>query len=171
MFSGKTEELLRRLRRAKLARLNVEIFKPCLDNRFSDEDIVCHDANSIRATRVDNSGNILLLSGDIDVVGIDEAQFFDLGLVEICNKLADRSIRVIVAGLDMDYRGVPFGPVPSLMATAEYVTKVNAICVGCGDLANYTHRLSGGGNLIELGASESYQALCRSCYNKARGVM
>ena len=166
MFSGKTEELLRRLKRAKIARLNVEIFKPSIDIRYSEEEVVSHDENSIRATPVDSSGNILLLTGDIDVVGIDEAQFFDNGLTEVCNMLANQGIRVIVAGLDMNYRGEPFGPMPALMATAEYVTKVNAVCVNCGNLANYTYRLSESAKLVELGASESYQALCRSCYNK-----
>jgi thymidine kinase len=168
MFSGKTEELLRRLKRAKIARLNVEIFKPAIDIRYSEEEVVSHDDNSIRATPVDSSGNILLLTGNIDVVGIDEAQFFDPGLTEVCNMLANQGIRVIVAGLDMNYRGEPFGPMPTLMATAEYVTKVNAVCVNCGDLANYTYRLSESNKLVELGASESYQALCRSCYNKMK---
>jgi len=168
MFSGKTEELLRRLKRAKIARQNVEIFKPAIDRRYSDENVVSHDENSIRATPVDSSGNILLLAGDIDVVGIDEAQFFDEGLVEICNILANQGIRVIVAGLDMNYRGEPFGPMPALMATAEYVTKVNAVCVRCGELANYTYRLSDSGKLVELGASESYSALCRACYNELK---
>ncbi|MCL2073609.1 MAG: thymidine kinase [Marinilabiliaceae bacterium] len=165
MFSGKTEELLRRLKRAKIARLNVEIFKPAIDNRYSDEEVVSHDKNAIRATSVESSGNIMLLSGDIDVVGIDEAQFFDPNIVEVCNMLANQGIRVIVAGLDTDYRGVPFGPMPELMAIAEYVTKVHAICVKCGDLANHTHRLSESNKLVELGASESYQALCRNCFN------
>ena len=168
MFSGKTEELLRRLKRAKIAHLSVEIFKPAIDSRYSEEDVVSHDDNSIRATPVDTSGNILLLTGDTDVVGIDEAQFFDEGLVNVCNMLANQGVRVIVAGLDMNYRGEPFGPMPKLMATAEYVTKVNAVCVKCGALANYTYRFKDGGKLVELGASESYSALCRSCYNELK---
>ena len=168
MFSGKTEELLRRLRRAKIARLNVEIFKPAIDSRFSEEEVVSHDSNAIRATPVDSPRNIMLLSGDIDVVGIDEAQFFDNGLVEVCNMLANQGIRVIVAGLDTDYRGIPFGPMPALMAIAEYVTKVHAICVRCGNLANHTHRLTESNKLVELGAAESYQAICRNCYNELR---
>jgi len=166
MFSGKTEELLRRLKRAKIARQNVEIFKPDIDRRYSDVEVVSHDSNAIRATPVSTSGSILLLTGDIDVIGIDEAQFFDAGLVEVCNTLANQGIRVIVAGLDTDYRGVPFGPMPALMATAEYVTKVHAICVICGELANHTDRLTESSKLVELGASESYQALCRDCYYK-----
>jgi len=168
MFSGKTEELLRRLKRAKIARQNVEIFKPSIDRRYSEENVVSHDENFIRATPVETSGNILLLAADIDVVGIDEAQFFDEGLVEVCNVLANQGLRVIVAGLDMNYRGEPFGPMPALMATAEYVTKVNAVCVRCGDLANYTYRLSDSNKLVELGATESYSALCRCCYNELK---
>ena len=137
MFSGKTEELIRRLKRAKFANQRVEIFKPKLDVRYSEEDVVSHDSNAIRSTPVDSSGNILLMSAGVDVVGIDEAQFFDHNLVDVCRQLADNGVRVIVAGLDMDYRGVPFGPMPALMATAEYVTKVHAICVRCGNLAHH----------------------------------
>ncbi|MDR2928011.1 MAG: thymidine kinase [Cytophagaceae bacterium] len=165
MFSGKTEELLRRLKRAKIAQQSVEIFKPAIDLRYSIEEVVSHDDNAIRATPVDTSGSILLLSGNMDVIGIDEAQFFDAGLVEVCNTLANHGMRVVVAGLDTNYRGEPFGPMPALMATAEYVTKVHAICVRCGDLANQTHRITRSNKLVELGASESYQALCRNCYN------
>ena len=135
MFSGKTEELIRRLRRAQFAKQRVEIFKPAIDTRYSEEDVVSHDQNHIPSTPLDSSASILLLSSDIDVVGIDEAQFFDQGLADVCNELANRGIRVIVAGLDMDFRGVPFGPMPALCAIADDVTKVHAICVRCGSLA------------------------------------
>ncbi len=168
MFSGKTEELLRRLKRARIAKLNVEIFKPLVDQRYSESDVVSHDANSIRCTPVDSSGNIMLLSSNTDVVGIDEAQFFDHGLIEVCNTLAAQGLRVIVAGLDMDFKGKPFGPMPGLMACAEYVTKVHAICVRCGDLAQHSFRLKASEKLVEVGASESYEAVCRSCYNKLK---
>jgi len=143
MFSGKTEELIRRLRRAQFANLRVEIFKPCVDTRYSDEEVVSHDAHAIRSTPVESAQNILLLTSDVDVVGIDEAQFFDEGIVDVCRALADSGVRVIAAGLDMDYTGKPFGPMPALMATAEYVTKVHAICVRCGNLAHHSHRLTG----------------------------
>ena len=166
MFSGKTEELLRRLKRARIAKQSVEIFKPVVDYRFGGEEVVSHDENSIRATSVDTAGNILLLSGNTDVIGIDEAQFFDSGLVEVCNTLANQGIRIIVAGLDMDYKGKPFGAMPRLMASAEYVTKVHAICVRCGDLAHFTYRLTKSDKLVEIGASESYEAVCRSCYKE-----
>ena len=166
MFSGKTEELLRRLRRAGIARQRVEIFKPLVDNRYSEEEVVSHDSNSIRSTPVENSGNILLLCGNVDVVGIDEAQFFDNNLINVCNQLAGQGVRVIVAGLDMDFKGLPFGPVPALMASAEYVTKVHAICMRCGDLAQYSLRKSQSHKLVELGASDAYEAVCRSCYHK-----
>lgn len=139
MFSGKTEELIRRLRRAQFANLRVEIFKPCVDTRYSDEEVVSHDAHAIRSTPVESAQNILLLTSDVDVVGIDEAQFFDEGIVDVCRALADSGVRVIAAGLDMDYTGKPFGPMPALMATAEYVTKVHAICVRCGNLAHHSH--------------------------------
>lgn len=165
MFSGKTEELLRRLRRAKIAKLRVEIFKPLVDNRYSSEEVVSHDANTIRCTTVESSGNILLLSADTDVIGIDEAQFFDAGLVGVCNALANQGIRVIVAGLDMDFQGKPFGPVSGLLAIAEYVTKVHAVCVRCGDLAHFSYRFTTSSKLVEVGAGESYEAVCRSCYN------
>lgn len=165
MFSGKTEELIRRLKRAEIARLRVEIFKPVVDNRYSEEDVVSHDENNIRCTSVNSSGNILLLSADTDVVGIDEAQFFDMGLVEVCNSLANSGVRVIVAGLDMNFKGEPFGPIPNLMATAEYVTKVHAICVRCGDLAHNSYRFKDSKKLVEIGASDSYEAVCRDCYN------
>ena len=166
MFSGKTEELIRRLKRAQFAKQKVEIFKPALDTRYSEEDIVSHDQNSIPSTPVENSGNILLFSSDIDVVGIDEAQFFDDGLPEVCNKLANLGVRVIVAGLDMDFKRNPFGPMPNLCAIADDVTKVHAICVECGKLAGYSHRLVSNEKLVLLGEQEEYQPLCRTCYNR-----
>lgn len=166
MFSGKTEELIRRLKRAQFAQQKVEIFKPALDTRYSEEDIVSHDQNRIPSTPVESSGNILLLSGDIDVVGIDEAQFFDDALPDVCNKLANQGIRVIVVGLDMDFKGNPFGPIPALCAIAEDVTKVHAICVECGQLAGYSHRLVPNEKLVLLGEKEEYQPLCRTCYNR-----
>ncbi|GHT10158.1 thymidine kinase [Bacteroidia bacterium] len=165
MFSGKTEELIRRMKRAQFAKQTVEIFKPALDTRFSEENIVSHDQNAIPCTSVEHSGNILLLSGSIDVVGIDEAQFFDDGLPQICNQLAEQGIRVIVAGLDMDYKGIPFGPMPSLCSIADDVTKVHAICVECGRLAGYSHRLVSNEKLVFLGEKEEYQPLCRICFN------
>jgi len=168
MFSGKTEELIRRLNRAKIARQRVEIFKPRIDTRYSDDEVVSHDSKSIRSTPVPSSGNILLLSGEVDVIGIDEAQFFDLGLTEVCQKLADQGIRVIVAGLDMDFRGMPFGPMPQLMATAEYVTKVHAICMRCGQLAQYSYRKSASDKLVVLGETDSYEPLCRACFSLAQ---
>lgn len=168
MFSGKTEELIRRLKRAQLANQRVEIFKPEVDVRYSTTEVVSHDANAIRSTPVSNSGNILLLCGDVDVVGIDEAQFFDQGLVDVCNTLANQGVRVIVAGLDMDYKGKPFGPIPALMATAEYVTKVHAVCMKCGNLAQYSHRTVVNDNLVVLGEKDSYEPLCRTCFNRAQ---
>ena len=166
MFSGKTEELIRRLRRAEFARLRVEIFKPRIDVRYSEEEVVSHDETSIPSTPVDSAQNILLLSGDVDVVGIDEAQFFDQGLVEVCNTLANNGLRVSVAGTDMDFRGKPFGPIPALLATAEYVTKVHAICVRCGSLANHSHRTSEDEKLVVLGETNIYEPLCRKCYQE-----
>ena len=166
MFSGKTEELIRRLKRAKFANLNVEIFKPKIDTRYSEEEVVSHDANSILSTPVDSAESILLLTSNVDVVGIDEAQFFDDNLVDVVQALANRGIRVIVAGLDMDYLGKPFGPMPALMAVAEYVTKVHAICVHCGDLAQHSHRLSKSDKLVELGEKDIYEPICRHCFNK-----
>lgn len=168
MFSGKTEELIRRLKRAKIARQKVEIFKPSLDIRYSETEVVSHDENAIRSTPVENSANILLLSGGVDVVGIDEAQFFDNGLVDVVIKLADMGIRVIIAGLDMDFKGKPFGPIPGLMAVADYVTKVHAICVRCGSIAQFSHRLSEKEQVVLLGEKDIYEPLCRSCYNKAK---
>ncbi len=164
MFSGKTEELLRRLRRAKIARQKVEIFKPAIDIRYSQEEVVSHDKNSILSTPVEHSSNILLLSSEVEVVGIDEAQFFDKGLVDVCQQLADQGIRVIIAGLDMDFKRVPFGPMPDLCAIADDVTKVHAICVRCGTLANYSHRIVAGEKQVMLGEIQEYQPLCRVCY-------
>ena len=165
MFSGKTEELIR----AKFARQRVEIFKPAIDTRYSDNDVVSHDQNAIPSTPVDNSSSILLLSSDIDVVGIDEAQFMDMGLVDVCNQLAYRGVRVIVAGLDMDFKGVPFGPIPALCAIADDVTKVHAICVKCGNLAYVSHRLVENDKRVLLGETQEYEPLCRECYRKATG--
>ncbi|MBQ3752412.1 MAG: thymidine kinase [Prevotella sp.] len=167
MFSGKTEELIRRLRRAQFAKQHVEIFKPAIDTRYSDEDVVSHDQNHIHSTPIDSSASILLLSSDIDVVGIDEAQFLDDGLPSVCNELANRGIRVIIAGLDMDFRGQPFGPMPALCAIADDVTKVHAICVKCGSLAYVSHRTVAGDRRILLGETQEYEPLCRECYQKA----
>lgn len=167
MFSGKTEELIRRMKRAEIAKQRVEIFKPSLDTRYSEVDVVSHDRHSIPSTPVDTSSSILLLSSDIDVVGIDEAQFFDNGLVEVCNELANRGVRVIVAGLDMDFKGVPFGPIPALCAVADEVTKVHAICVRCGALAYVSHRLVNNDKRVMLGEQSEYEPLCRECYRKA----
>ena len=169
MFSGKTEELIRRLRRAQFANLKVEIYKPAVDVRYSEAEVVSHDSHSIPSTPIDSPGSMLLLSGDVDVVGIDEAQFFDDTLVEVAQALADRGVRVIVAGLDTDFAGKPFGPMPALMAVAEDVTKVHAICVKCGSLANRSHRLSSDDKLVVLGEQDKYEPLCRLCYNKATG--
>jgi thymidine kinase len=170
MFSGKTEELIRRMRRAEFARQKVEIFKPAIDTRYSDEDVVSHDQHAIPSTPIDSSASILLLTSDIDVVGIDEAQFFDMGLVEVCNELANRGIRVIVAGLDMDFRGVPFGPMPALCAIADDVTKVHAICVKCGNLAYVSHRIVDDERRVLLGETQEYEPLCRECYKAACGL-
>lgn len=168
MFSGKTEELIRRLKRARFAKQRVEIFKPQIDTRYSVEDVVSHDSNTIPSTPVTSSGNILLLASDVDVIGIDEAQFFDNNLVDVCNKLADQGIRVIVAGLDMDFLGKPFGPIPQIMACAEHVSKVHAICVKCGNLAQYSHRLTDTEKLVLLGETDVYEPLCRSCFNESK---
>jgi thymidine kinase len=169
MFSGKTEELIRRLRRAQYAGLKVEIFKPSIDNRYSETRVVSHDENSIVSTPVDNASAILLLAGNVKVIGIDEAQFFDNSIVDVCNKLADNGIRVVIAGLDMDFMGNPFGPMPALLAIAEYVTKVHAICMRCGNLAQYSYRKSDEAQVVVLGEKDKYEPLCRSCYNKAFG--
>jgi len=168
MFSGKTEELIRRLKRARIAKQKVEIFKPAIDIRYDEEDVVSHDANTVHSTPVESSQQILLMAGDVDVIGIDEAQFFDTELSAVCNQLANSGIRVVVAGLDMDFTGKPFGPIPSLLATAEYVTKVHAICIKCGNLAQYSHRIAGGEKLVELGETDSYEPLCRTCFNNER---
>ena len=169
MFSGKTEELIRRLRRAEYARMNTEIFKPAIDTRYSEEDVVSHDEKSIQSTPVESAQNILILANQVDVVGIDEAQFFDQGLIGVCNELANRGTRVVVAGLDMDFMGNPFGPMPGLLATAEHVTKIHAICMRCGNLAQYSHRKTKSKKLVVLGETEEYEPLCRSCFNKAKG--
>ena len=166
MFSGKTEELIRRLKRAKFAKQKVEIFKPSIDTRYSDEEVVSHDRHSIPSTPIDSSAAILLLSSDIDVVGIDEAQFFDEGLIDVCNELANRGVRIIVAGLDMDFKGKPFGPIPALCAIADEVTKVHAICVKCGALAYVSHRLVSEDRRVLLGEQSEYEPLCRECYRK-----
>jgi len=169
MFSGKTEELIRRLRRAQFAGLRVEIFKPAIDKRYSETKVVSHDETSISSTPVENASAILLLSSGCDVIGIDEAQFFDNSIVEVCNKLADSGIRIVVAGLDMDYTGKPFGPMPALLSIAEFVTKVHAICTRCGNLAQYSFRKSSEEQQVLLGEMDKYEPLCRSCYNKAHG--
>lgn len=166
MFSGKTEELLRRLRRAKIARQTVEIFKPTIDIRYDETNVVSHDKNAIASTPVDNSANILLLSSQVDVVGIDEAQFFDEGLVEVAQQLADQGVRVVIAGLDMDFRRQPFGPMPGLCAIADSVTKVHAVCVECGRLASYSFRRVQGDQQVMLGELNEYSPLCRTCYRK-----
>ena len=166
MFSGKTEELIRRLKRAQFAKQRVEIFKPIVDTRYDNEMVVSHDANEIRSTPVPASSNIRLMANDVDVVGIDEAQFFDEEIVAVCNDLANQGIRVIVAGLDMDFKGNPFGPMPALMATAEYVTKVHAVCARTGNLANHSFRTSKNNSLIHLGEKESYEPLSRSEFQK-----
>lgn len=168
MFSGKTEELIRRMKRAQFAKQTVEIFKPALDVRYSEADVVSHDRNVIQSTPVDSSGNILLLASNVDVVGIDEAQFFDMGLVDVCRELANNGTRVIIAGLDMDYQGQPFGPMPALMAIAEDVYKVHAICVHCGDLAYISHRLVDSDKRVLLGETEKYEPICRNCYEKIK---
>ncbi len=166
MFSGKTEELIRRMRRAKFARQSVEIFKPSIDVRYSEADVVSHDRNAIPSTPVDSPASILLLSADNDVVGIDEAQFFDDSLVDVCNELANRGVRVIIAGLDMDFKGVPFGPIPALLAVADEVTKVHAICVRCGSLAYVSHRIVNAEKRVLLGEASEYEPLCRECYQR-----
>ena len=168
MLSGKTDELIRRLKRAKIARQRVEIYKPTIDTRYSDEEVVSHDANSIRSTPIDSPASLLLLASGAQVVGIDEAQFFDESLVEVCRELADMGKRVIVAGLDMDFQGKPFGPMPALMAIAEDVTKVHAICVRCGNLAHVSHRIVKNEEQVLLGEQAEYEPLCRACYLNAK---
>jgi len=167
MFSGKTEELIRRLRRAQFANQKIEIFKPAIDNRYSDVEVVSHDFHKIESKPIKDAASMLEVEEGVEVVGVDEAQFFGNNLVEVCQELANRGIRVIVAGLDTDYMGKPFGPIPSLLAVAEDVQKVHAICVKCGNLANHSHRLSKSKKLVVLGEKDVYEPLCRECYNKA----
>ena len=164
MFSGKTEELIRRMKRAKLSKQKVEIFKPSIDVRYSEEDVVSHEGNAIPSTPVESAASILLMGSDADVLGIDEAQFFDSQIVDVCNELANRGTRVIVAGLDLDFKGNPFGPMPQLCAIADDVTKVHAICVRCGALAYVSHRIVAGDRQVMLGETHEYEPLCRQCY-------
>ncbi|KAF0132143.1 MAG: thymidine kinase [Bacteroidetes bacterium] len=171
MFSGKTEELIRRLNRARIARQKVEIFKPHIDKRYSEEDVVSHNANAIRSIPVESASQILFYANEFDVIGIDEAQFFDSELTSVCTQLANQGVRVIVAGLDMDFLGNPFGPMPQLLSIAEYVTKVHAICMQCGNLAHVSHRIVDGEKLVLLGETDSYEPLCRVCFNKARAAL
>ncbi|MBP3229100.1 MAG: thymidine kinase [Bacteroidaceae bacterium] len=166
MFSGKTEELIRRLKRARIAKQRVEIYKPAVDTRYSEEDVVSHDSNAVASTPIESSASLLLMTDEADVVGIDEAQFFDDGLVDVCRELACRGKRVIIAGLDMDFKGVPFGPMPALCAIAEDVTKVHAICVRCGDLAYISHRIVDDDRRVMLGETQEYEPLCRHCYEE-----
>ena len=168
MFSGKTEELIRRLKRAQFARQKVEIFTPSIDTRYAEDAVTSHDSNQIRSTPVPAAANIPILADNCDVVGIDEAQFFDDEIVKVCNDLANRGVRVIVAGLDMDYKGNPFGPMPALMATAEYVTKVHAVCTRTGNLAHYSYRKAKSEALVLLGETEEYEPLSRAAYYKAQ---
>lgn len=163
MFSGKTEELIRRLKRVKIANLSVEIFKPAIDVRYDEEKVVSHDANAIMSTPIDNSQTILLMANDVDVVGIDEAQFFDKEIVHVCETLAKRGMRVIVAGLDMDYMGKPFGPMPDLLAIADYITKLHAICVKCGNIASISYRKTAQEGQVLLGEKDIYEPRCRKC--------
>ncbi|MBR5467242.1 MAG: thymidine kinase [Bacteroidaceae bacterium] len=167
MFSGKTEELIRRIKRAMFARQKVEIFKPAIDTRYSEADVVSHEGNSIPSTPIDSSASLLLLAQGYDVIGIDEAQFFDENIVDVCNQLANQGIRIIVAGLDLDFKGVPFGPMPQLLAIADEVSKVHAICVHCGALAYVSHRLVNIEKQVLLGEKTEYEPLCRECYKKA----
>jgi thymidine kinase len=164
MFSGKTEELIRRLKRAKYANQRVEIYKPKIDTRYDDVQVVSHDSNAILATPIENSSKLLENTEGVNVIGIDEAQFFDAGLTEVCQKLAMRGIRVIIAGLDMDFRGEPFGPIPHLLAVAEYITKVHAICPHCGNLATHSYRKVSNNEQVMLGEKDSYEPRCRTCY-------
>lgn len=166
MFSGKTEELIRRLKRVQFANLKVEIFKPAVDTRYDELNIVSHDTNAIPSTPIDNAQKILLMAQSADVIGIDEAQFFDDGLPEVCDKLAYQGIRVIIAGLDMDFTGRPFGQMPFLLAKADYITKLHAICVQCGNIANYSYRKIPDEDQIMLGATDAYEPRCRVCYHQ-----
>lgn len=167
MFSGKTEELIRRMKRAQFAKQKVEIYKPCIDVRYSEDEVVSHDSHSISSTPIESPASMLLLSSEVEVVGIDEAQFFDDTIVEVVQALANRGVRVIIAGLDTDFMGKPFGPMPALMAVAEDIQKVHAICVRCGSPANHSHRLSSSDQLVVLGEKDIYEPLCRHCYNAA----
>jgi len=167
MFSGKTEELIRRLKRAQFARQKIETFKPTVDKRYSEMDVVSHDLHKIPCTAIKDPARMLKVSDDVEVVGVDEAQFFDASIVGIVQELANRGKRVIIAGLDTDYKGQPFGPMPDLMAIAEDVQKVHAVCVRCGALANHSHRLSASKKLVVIGEKDVYEPLCRDCYNKA----
>jgi len=168
MFSGKTEELIRRLRRAEFAKQRVEVFKPSVDTRYARAEVVSHDSTSLHGRPVKSSGELLHLPDDVEVVGLDEAQFFDEQLPAVCAELSSKGVRVIAAGLDMDFLGRPFGPMPQLLSVAEYVTKVHAICVRCGALAAFSHRISAGSDLVQLGEKESYEPLCRVCFDQAR---
>ena len=168
MFSGKTEELIRRLNRARIAKQKVEVFKPAMDTRYDEEDVVSHDANKSPSIPVQNATQILFYAEDFEVVGIDEAQFFGNELVSVCNELAENGKRVVVSGLDMDYLGKPFGPIPQLLSIAEYVTKVHAICIRCGSLANYSHRTVHDDKLVVLGETDAYEPLCRKCFTAAQ---
>lgn len=165
MFSGKTEELIRRLKRARIANMKVEIFKPAIDRRYHEKQIVSHDENAILSIPVDQAISILSHASEMDVIGIDEAQFFDDAILPVCNQLASEGTRVIVAGLDMDYSGKPFGQMPNLLATAEYITKLHAICMRCGNIANYSYRKTPGEARIVIGESDIYEPRCRYCYN------
>lgn len=170
MFSGKTEELIRRLKRVKIANLKVEIFKPAIDVRYDADQVVSHDANTIKSTPIDNSQAILLMAGDVDVVGVDEAQFFDPEITNVCQTLALNGIRVIVAGLDMDFTGKPFGPMPNLLAIADYITKLHAICVKCGNIANISYRKTNNVQQLVLGEKNVYEPRCWKCYNKSNSL-
>ena len=171
MFSGKTEELIRRMKRAQFAKQKVEIYKPCIDVRYSEELVVSHDSHSIHSTPIDSPAKMLEIGSDVEVVGIDEAQFFDESIIEVVQSLANRGVRVIIAGLDTDFLGKPFGPMPALMAVAEEVQKVHAICVKCGSPANHSHRLSTSDQLVVLGEKDIYEPLCRHCYNAAMAAI
>ena len=170
MFSGKNEELIRRLRRAEFAKQRVEVFKPSVDTRYAKAEVVSHDSTSLRGKPVGSSAELLRLPEDVEVVGLDEAQFFDEGLPAVCAELSSQGVRVIAAGLDMDFLGRPFGPMPHLLSMAEYVTKVHAICVRCGALAAFSHRISAGSDLVQLGEKDSYEPLCRVCFDQARAT-
>jgi thymidine kinase len=170
MFSGKTEELIRRLRRAEFAKQRVEVFKPSVDTRYARAEVVSHDSTSLRGRPVASSAELLSLPDDVEVVGLDEAQFFDERLPAVCAELSSKGVRVIAAGLDMDFLGRPFGPMPQLLSMAEYVTKVHAICMRCGALAAFSHRTSAGSDLVQLGEKESYEPLCRVCFDQARAA-